>query len=128
MAFLADNSIFASGLNYLRDQATAMYVCSGSPATVANVVSYQLARTALTAGSGGDITLADGDAGGGGRRATIAAKSSITVDTTGGADHLALMDGVTLFYVTKVVTQALTASNTVDVPTWDIQILDPTQE
>lgn len=61
MSFLTDNSIYASGLNYLRDTATGMYVCSGAPATVANVVSYQLVRHLLTSA---DITMADGDTSG----------------------------------------------------------------
>jgi hypothetical protein len=123
MAFLTDNSIFASGLNYLRDKATGMYVCSGTVATVAQATSRQLVRHLLTSA---DFTLADGDTSG--RKVTVSAQNSLTVDTTGGANHLALMDGVTLYYVTEMATQALVATNTINVTAWDIEFRDPAAE
>jgi hypothetical protein len=48
------------------------------------------------------------------------------VDTTGTATHVALCDGTNLLYVTTCTSQALTAANTVNFPSWKIEIADPT--
>ena len=105
------------------DQATIMTACSSEPTTRTEAVTtYALADATMTADT--DYTKANGDTSG--RKVTVAAKSSITVDTSGTATHVALCDGTRLLYVTTCTSQALTASNTVSFPAWDVEIADPT--
>ena len=107
------------------DQANLMIACSAQPTTRTEAVStYALADVAMTVNT--DYTKANGDTNG--RKVTVASKSSVLIDTSGTANHIALVDGTRLLYVTTCTSQALTAngSNTVNFPAWDIEIADPT--
>lgn len=105
------------------DDANIMTACNAEPTTRTEAVTtFALADATMTPVT--DFTKADGDASG--RKVTVAAKATITVDTTGTATHVALCDGTRLLYVTTCTSQLLTASNTVDFPAWDIEISDPT--
>jgi len=105
------------------DQADLMIACSAEPTTRTEAVTtYALADVAMTPNT--DYTKANGDASG--RKVTMAAKSTVTVDSTGTATHVALVDGTRLLYVTTCTSQALTAANTVSFPAWDVEIADPT--
>lgn len=104
------------------DQANLMIACSAEPTTRAEAVTtYALADIAMTVNT--DYTKANGDTSG--RKVTVAAKSTVTVDVTGTATHVALVDGTRLLYVTTCTSQALTSGNTVNFPAWDIEIADP---
>ena len=105
------------------DQANIMVACSAEPTTRTEAATtYALADVAMTVNT--DYTKANGDTSG--RKVTVAAKSSVTVDTSGTATHIALCDGTNLLYVTTCTSQALTSGNTVNFPAWDIEIADPT--
>lgn len=106
--------------------ATRMIACSAQPTTYAEANStYALADVTM---AGGDFTKANGDVSG--RKVTMGAKSSVLIDVSGTATHIALVrvSDSTLLYVTTCTSQALTAngSNTVNFPAWDIEIADPT--
>lgn len=104
------------------DQADLMTVCSTQPTTRTEAVTtYKLADVAVTPNT--DFTKADGDTSG--RKVTVAAKSGVSVDTSGTAQHVALCDGTRLLYVTTCTSQALTSGNTVNIPAFDIEIADP---
>jgi hypothetical protein len=105
--------------------ATRMIACSAQPTTYAEANStYALADVTM---SGVDYTKANGDTSG--RKLTMAAKSAVLIDVSGTATHVALVRVAdsTLLYVTTCTSQALTAngSNTVNFPTWKIEIADP---
>ncbi len=122
MAKSVHNNVLDGAFDIL-DQATIMTACSAEPTTRTEAVTtYALADATMTADT--DYTKADGDTSG--RKVTVAAKSSITVDTTGTATHIALCDGSNLLYVTTCTSQSLTSGNTVNFPVWDIEIADPT--
>lgn len=105
------------------DQADLMTVCAGQPTTRTEAITtFKLADVAMTPNT--DYTKANGDTNG--RKVTVAAKSSVTVDTTGTADHVALVDATRLLYVTTCTSQGLTAANTVNFPAWKVEIADPT--
>lgn len=105
------------------DQADLMTVCSAEPTTRTEAITtFKLADVAMTPNT--DYTKADGDVSG--RKVSVAAKSAVTVDTTGTATHVALVDGTRLLYVTTCTSQALTAANTVNFPLWKIEFADPT--
>lgn len=127
MSKWANDTIMDAALGVV-DDATLICVCSQQPATYAEASStYKLASTTLTAGAGnGDFTLADGDSSG--RKITISQKSNISIASSGTATHVALCvsGSSTLLYVTTCTSQVLTAGGTVTVPSWRIEISDPT--
>ena len=104
------------------DQANLMIACNAEPTTRTQAVTtFALADIAMVVNT--DYTKANGDTSG--RKVTMAAKSSVAVDITGTATHIALVDGTNLLYVTTCTSQSLTSGNTVNFPAWDIEIADP---
>lgn len=105
--------------------ATRMIACSAQPTTYTEAnATYALSDVTM---AGGDYTKANGDTSG--RKVTMGAKSSVLIDASGTATHVALVrvSDSALIYVTTCTSQALTAngSNTVNFPAWDIEIADP---
>lgn len=105
--------------------ATRQLACSAQPTTYTEANStYALADVTM---AGGDFSKANGDTSG--RKVTMGAKSSVLIDATGTATHIALVrvSDSTLLYVTTCTSQSLTAngSNTVNFPAWDVEIADP---
>ena len=105
--------------------ATRQLACSAQPTTYTEAnATYALADVTM---AGGDFSKANGDTSG--RKVTMGAKSSVLIDTTGTATHIALVrvSDSTLLYVTTCTSQSLTAngSNTVNFPAWDIEVADP---
>lgn len=118
----ANDLVMDAALDYIAG-ATAMHVCTvlDSTPTRTEVLAASLANVTM---AGGDYTKADGTTSG--RKTTVAAKSGISVGTSGNAENIALIDGTVVRYVTSCTTQALTSGNTVNVPAWAIEIADPT--
>jgi hypothetical protein len=97
------------------DQADIQTICNAQPTTRTEAITtFKLADVAMTPNT--DFTKANGDTSG--RKVTVAAKSSVNVDTSGTATHVALCDATRLLYVTTCTSQALTSGN--------IEIADPT--
>ena len=124
MAKAAPDIIMDGALDVIATGTKAV-ACSAQPLTYAEAnATYALADVVL---AGGDFTKANGDTSG--RKVTVAAKSSVLIDASGTATHVALIRTAdsTLIYVTTCTSQALTAngSNTVNFPAWDIEIADP---
>lgn len=105
------------------DQANLQTVCSAQPTSRTEAVTtYALADAVMVPNT--DFTKGDGDISG--RKVTVAAKTGETVDVTGTATHVALVDGTRLLYVTTCTSQPLTAGNTINFSAWDVEIADPT--
>lgn len=126
MAKSVHDDVLDGALNIIKNNCTRMTACSAQPTTYAEGnATYALADATMTSG---DFTNANGDTNG--RKTTVAAKSSVMIDTAGTANHIALLDVTNskLLYVTTCTDQALTAngSNTVNFPAWDIELADPT--
>jgi hypothetical protein len=122
MAKIVHDDVLDGAFDVL-DQADLMTVCAGQPTTRTEAITtFKLADVAMTPNT--DYTKANGDTNG--RKVTIAAKSAVPVDTTGTADHVALVDATRLLYVTTCTSQALTSGNTVNFPAWKVEIADPT--
>lgn len=122
MAKSANDDCPDAYLNEIKNNANLMVACSAEPTTRTEAVTtYALADVAMVSG---DFTLANGDTSG--RKATVAAKNTVPVDTSGDATHVALVDGTRLLFVTTCTTQTLTSGNTVNFPAWDIEVGDPT--
>ena len=124
MAKSVHDDVLDSALNYIKNNATRICVCNAEPTTYTQAVTtYKLAiktiiSTDFTGPANGDIS---------GRKLTSNQHTGITVDTTGTATHIALADSATskLLFVTTCTSQALTAGNTVTIPIWDDEIVDP---
>lgn len=126
MAKSVHNDVLDGALNIIKNNCTRMTVCSSEPTTYTEGnATYALADVTMT---GTDFTIADGDSSG--RKVTISAKSGVTIDASGTAGHIALLDvsNSKLLYVTTCTSLVLTSggSNTVSFPAWKIEIADPT--
>lgn len=89
-------------------------------------VNYALANATMASG---DYTLANGDGvGNTPRKVTMAAKTGASVFRTATADHVGLFKpgsatvAPELFEVTTATAQALTSGNTVNFPTWKVEL------
>jgi hypothetical protein len=124
MAKSVHDDVLDGALNIIKNNVTRMVACSAQPTTYTEGnATYALADVTMASG---DFTIANGDTNG--RKVTVGAKSTVTVDTTGSATHVCLLDVTNskLSYVTTCTSQALTSGNTVNFPAWDIEIADPT--
>lgn len=126
MAKSVHDDVLDGALNIIKNNCTRQVACSAEPTTYAQANATYALSDVTTAS--GDFTIANGDASG--RKVTVGAKSSVLIDTSGTATHIALLDVTNskLLLVTTCTSQALTAngSNTVNFPAWDSEISDPT--
>lgn len=125
MAKSVHNDVLDGAWNIIKNNCTRMTLCNAQPTTYAEAnATFALADVTMASG---DFTIADGDTSG--RKMTVSAKPGVLIDTSGTANHCALLDVTNskLQYVTTVTAQALVAngSNTVDIPAWDAEIADP---
>jgi len=123
--FTAD-IILDAACDYIKNNVTEMYVCSGAnnPADRAAAITAALAtKTGLTSAS--FTGPADGTTSG--RKITKNAETGISVTVSGTATLIALCSGTTLLSVATITSQALTSGNTVNTPAFRvIEILDVT--
>ena len=123
MGKVCSDSFMDAAHDWLQTNGTHMLVVGGScfAASSATIASSALA-SATTAS--GDYAKANGDTSG--RKVTIATHSACAIQQSGNAQHVCLIDASaeTVYYQTTCTSQALT-SGTVDVPAWDVEILDP---
>ena len=119
MGKLSRDAMLDAGLDYISTNATEQYVCTAEPTDRANAISITLiaAETpSFQANANGDVS---------GRKKAVDALTDVSITGTGTATHIALCSGTTLLYVTTCTSQALSSGGTVTVPTWDIEIEDP---
>ncbi len=107
---------------------TNVTVCNAEPATLLQAEStFKLADVTVTAGAGnGDWVKTDSPASG--RRLRLLRQTTITIDTTGDASHLAVTDGAILLFVTtlETVTTLTSGGDTVTIEELIIDSNDPT--
>jgi len=120
-----DDSVIDAALNEIKNKCTLMTACSGEPLNFAAANVGGAAFLADVAMTGADFTVANGDVSG--RKVAVASKAGVTVDNTGTADHVALLDTVnsTLLYVTTCTSLGLTSGSTLTLGAWDVEIADP---
>lgn len=125
MAKSTANVVLDAALNYVANNGSRITVCSAEPTTYTEAITtFKLADVDITAG---DYTgPADGDVSG--RKITVDAQAGVTVDSSGTATHVAIVDvsNTALLIVTTCTSQAIVATSTIDIPAWDIEIQDPT--
>lgn len=107
-------------------EGNILTVCSAAPTTRTEAITtYKLADVALTPGDGnGDFAISNGDSSG--RKLVVSSQSAVPIDSSGTATHVAICDGTRLLYYTTCTSLALVAAQTVDLPSWKIEVGDPT--
>lgn len=122
MPALFDSSVQDAALDKIAT-STALHICSGTPTTRAAVLTNSLATVSV---SGGDFTKAAGNVDG--RKVTVAAKSGVSVTTSGTALHYCLVDASTLLARTEVdaASPALTSGSTTNIPAVVFEVGAPT--
>ena len=122
MGKFAPDIMMDAALQMVSGSTIYVTVCSGSP------LDYTAARTTnALAGIGitsGCFSIADGSPNG--RSLTIAAKTSASITASGSALAVCLLSSGSLMYVTTCTQQYLVSGGTVDIPSWTINIADPT--
>lgn len=124
MAKKADDAFYAGAFSFLSTNMIRQTACSAEPANYAGIAAVALATATM---AGGDFTVAAGDVSG--RKVTMTAKSGITIDASGTANHVVLHDNAAVLgYTTTSDALVLTAGggNTVSFPAWKIEIAAPT--
>ena len=117
-----NDEMLDAAFDYVRGLVTSMTVCSTQPTDYTE--AYTTYKLAVVTMASTDITTTPGDTSG--RKMHIGCETGLTVDATGGANHIALVDSdnTALLFVTTCTTQQLTTGNTVNIPGWDDEILD----
>ena len=124
----ASSKFYESGMIWLSSNANKILVNTTQVATCASGLADAIAKSS----SGGAImtstmfTMSTGDASG--YKLAIDAFSNLPVPTSGTATHITLVatSSSELMYITTCNSKALTTADTVTIPTWDIEIADPT--
>lgn len=124
MAKSVHDDVLDGALNIIKNNCTRMVACSAQPTTYTEAnATYALADVTM---SSTDFTNANGDSSG--RKTTVGAKTGVTVDASGTATHIALLDVANskLLYVTTCTSQGVSVGGTVDFGSWKVEIADPT--
>jgi hypothetical protein len=120
MAKWVVDSVMDAGLGIIQ-QANLLAICTEQPVSrVGAVSSFGIAMIAVNSAS---FTYANG--GSSGRKITLAAVSSIGVNSSGNANHVALCNSSALLLVTTCTSQGLTQGNSVATPAFADEIADP---
>lgn len=103
-------------------QADRLVAVAGQPADFNQAFQSRLAEVEMT---GGDFSFATG--GVSGRQVIVGGKSGVTVQESGTADHVALLDvaGGRLLYVTTCPAQLLSQGASIDFDPWSVEIGAP---
>lgn len=113
--------VMDGALKVIKSNANILTVCKGDPDTRAKAItSSKLADVVVSAS---DFTIA---ASGTGRKVTVGAQNSISVDSTGSAEAICICDGTRLLLKTTCTKQALTKGNKVNVPSFKDVIANAT--
>lgn len=123
MAKVVHNDVLDGALDIIKQNVKKMAVCAGEPADVA-ACEAGLAIVAMTSDL---FTIGEGATSG--RKVAVTEMATIAVAATGVADHVALYStgANKVYFITTCSSQALTSTaNSVTVPTWAIEIADPT--
>lgn len=125
MAASVHDNVLDAALNYIKANSTKLTVCNAQPTTFTEATAtFKLASVVINSTDFGSPTNGDVS----GRKVTVNAQTSVSIDSTGDAIWVALVksSGSQLTYATDTTTTGLTSGGKVNVGEWDAEILDPT--
>lgn len=108
-------------LKVIKTSAATLTVCKGDPDTRAK--AFTSSKLADIAVSDSDFTIA---ASGTGLKVTVGAQNSVSIDASGSAEAICVVDGTRLLLKTTCTKQALTSGNKVNVPAFKLVMSQPT--
>ena len=110
------NSALDASLNYIKNNATVLHICSAAPTSVSDMNTKSLGNKASpTLGTPSSITN--------GRRISLSAFSDGSVTGTGVASHWVLASGTEVLTAqTLSAPQTVTSGNTFSLPVTDISV------
>lgn len=122
MAKFLNDAVLDAALDHAINNADKIYLFDAYSTDYATINTNKLAEVAVV---GGDFTKANGDTSG--RKAIVAAKTGVNVTADGNYNHLAIVKSTTstILAITDGTTKALNNGDTVDIPTFDIEVGDP---
>ena len=125
MGLWANDQVFDIGLQAVNSSGKKICLCTTQPTNKAQSTGDYMRgiSTELDFTGPADSTMTAG-----GRKLTIQATSNVAISSSGPVHHIAIISGTTLLYVTMCTTRMATTSHTVTVPTWRIDINDPTTD
>lgn len=124
MGKFTHDDILDTAINEIKNNATRICICSQQPTTAAEAITtYKLAIKTIsssdfTGPSNGDVS---------GRKLRSNAHAGVTIDSTGAATHIALVDTVNskLLHVTTCTSQNVNGGELWNIPAFDIEFADP---
>ena len=123
------DAVLDASLNYLKNNVTKLVVCTSEPTTyseaTAGLSSSGFALADVVVNSA-DFTVGAGVVSG--RKVQVGAQTSVSIDSTGTAGHIALVvtgSSAALLYVTTCTALALTSGSKVNTPAFNIELRDP---
>lgn len=117
--------ILDRGLTWVSSHIKKITINSTTPTSKTNATD--VTKTMLGISTHLDVSaLTNSTMTAGGRKIDISKTTDITIVNAGNADAICIIDASTLVYVTKCTTRALTTSDTVEIPAWHINAIDPT--
>lgn len=125
MSILCSTNVYDALLDHIVQNTTLMSVCTTQPTASSQASSSggNYAR-AFAQVSSSHWTKADSSVSG--RKISSTAYSSLTVTSSGSCEHVALLGGSTLLFVTCCTPLAVTTTENVTIPSWAIHCLAPT--
>jgi hypothetical protein len=114
------DAMLDDGLDYISANATELYLCTEQPVDRAAAIAASLIAAVIP----GFGAIADGIVSG--RRIPVNAVTDEPITATGDATHVVLCSATTLLYGTTCTQQTLTSGGTVTIPTWNVELRDPT--
>jgi hypothetical protein len=118
------DDVLDAALNYIKNNATRLSVCSTEPTTYAQATStYMLAMKTISSTDFG--SPANGSVSG--RKIAVNAQDNVTISASGDGQYVALCDAATskLLYVTTCTLKELALGNNVNFPSWPVELEDP---
>lgn len=113
--------VMSAALKVIKASAATLTVCKGDPDTRAK--AFTSSKLADVAVSDSDFTIA---ASGTGLKVTVGAQNSVSIDASGSAEAICVVDATRILLKTTCTKQALTTGNKVNVPAFVLKIAQPT--
>lgn len=114
------DSVLDAGLDYVVNNTTQMHLCNAEPTSYADVSNVTLGSVSMASG---DFTKGNGTTSG--RRVDVAAKNGVSVTGSGTANHIALVSGTELLYVTTAPGVSVTSGGQANIGAWGFELRDP---
>ena len=126
MAKFTNATVLDAALQEIIDNCDLMVACTGLPATFLEATTTM--KLADIARAPGDFTGPGDGTAGGSREITVEAVADVTIDVTGTAINVALLDSVNgaVLHVAECTSLMLIGAQKVNFPDWKIIFLQPT--